>query len=175
MGTPGERAADADPRRSEDRNAKPSATFPSGSFARGYAADLLDETRAELNVTMSRDVGLDPRAFAFDPMNPSAAAKPPPAPDETAAGYSREISGDGQQSSYVSTGQAGGDDGRVGGRATGAIDAKSNYGNYGGSASPVGSPTRSPLKKNRIRFDTTATSVNDDREEDDGSVKRPRR
>ena len=88
--------------------------------------------------------GLDPRAFAFDPLDPA----PPPQPVAKVSGGS-EV--DGQQSSYVTTGDA---------NADADADAAGEAGSVGG-ASALGDTAEGSAGEAGAAVTATATSAND--------------
>ena len=89
--------------------------------------------------------GLDPRAFAFDPLDPA----PPPQPVAKVSGGS-EV--DGQQSSYVTTGDA-------------DADAAGEAGSVGG-ASALGDTAEGSAGEAGAAVTATATSANDAGDDD---------
>lgn len=119
--------------------------------------------------TKDRGYGLDPKAYAFDPMNPAASAKAAAA--MTVAGSE----GDGQQSSFVAAGsgeEMGEDDGQEGGGGSGGAGSvggrstdsrsdasrrRSGGGGFGGGAGGGGE------QREVGSTPQTATSANDGR------------
>ena len=146
----------------------------------GSIPAVRDETETD---AFDKDVGLDPRLFAFDPSRPTKVSSGTPPP--TVFGGAEGSEGDGQQSSFVSAGndleggtavvsraRRGVGSSRVDADVAGS-DAETSAGEPAG---PNTSPGGSRGARLRCAPATTATSVNaDDDGEDETTAKRARR
>jgi hypothetical protein len=150
----------------------------------GSIPAVRDETETD---AFDKDVGLDPRLFAFDPSRPTKVSSGTPPP--TVFGGAEGSEGDGQQSSFVSAGndleggtavvsraRRGVGSSRVDADVAGSDAETSGYPSGGARAGPNTSPGGSRGARLRCAPATTATSVNaDDDGEDETTAKRARR
>lgn len=134
-----------------------SAGAPAGTAA-GSRYPPRNPDPVPATAAMDFGYGLDPRAFAFDPLDPA----PPPQPVAKVSGGS-EV--DGQQSSYVTTGDANAN-------ADADADAAGEAGSVGG-ASALGDTPEGSAGEAGAAVTATATSAND-AGDDAGANKRKR-
>jgi RAT1-interacting protein len=125
-----------------------------GASGSRYPPRNPDPVPATATAAIDFGYGLDPRAFAFDPLDPA----PPPQPVAKVSGGS-EV--DGQQSSYVTTGDANAD-----------ADAAGEAGSVGGG-SALGDTAEGSAGEAGAAVTATATSAND-AGDDAGANKRKR-